>query len=156
MPSMLLDQQDVALGQESLPELSPRCADADGKDPDVVFPPSLRRGRPVVCHRLALRGTVGGSGGGAGFTALGAWALIRRRCPFLCLTIARLSAGPVCLVRPVTARARVRAEAGGCFGLGLRGKLCMVAGGFVSSACRGRWGRGRLGGRGVRGLVMGS
>ena len=107
---MLLGQQDVALGQESFPELSLRCADVDGKDPDVVFPPSLRCGRPVVCRRRTFRGGVGGGAGGSGFAALGAWTLTSRRALFLYFTTVRLGASPVCSVRPGVGVVRLRAE----------------------------------------------
>ena len=104
----------------------------------------------------ALRGAEVGSGGGAGFTALGAWALTSRRGPFLYLTIALFSVGPFRSVRSVTVLARPRVGAGGCFGLALRRPLCVVAGGCVGSALLGRWVRGRLGGRGLRRCVAGS
>ena len=41
VPSMLLDQQNMALGQESLSKFSFRCTNIDRKDPDVVFPSKL-------------------------------------------------------------------------------------------------------------------
>ena len=40
--SMLLNQQDVALGQKGLPELALRGARIDSKNSDIAFPPNLR------------------------------------------------------------------------------------------------------------------